>query len=87
MCYSNCKYENWHGNCQIGNRNHFPQDAHCVEPEEQMEEYQAEMADLKALDVERGPGTPVWRSLGNLIETGRRNNEHSTENKGIASCY
>ena len=29
MCYSNCKYESWQGECQIGNRSRYPKDADC----------------------------------------------------------
>lgn len=31
MCYSNCPYENYHGECKAGKIK--PSDAHCMEPE------------------------------------------------------
>jgi len=40
MCYSNCPYENYLGDCTLSSRKKYPPNAHCyLPPEERLANY------------------------------------------------
>ena len=43
MCYQNCKYERWGGECRIARP--YPPDAACAIMDREIEEYEASLKD------------------------------------------
>jgi hypothetical protein len=44
LCYSNCPYEDWWGECLLAGKNlkHYPHTAHCSDEKEEEEEEEKE---------------------------------------------